>query len=244
MATAVIVYAITSYFAGNRSEKISWHNLAQILGLTEPAWPLAFQAVVRPTFLTLTLFLGPLVILFFDSELPGQAAQPLQQVFVALFTLIGFRNYVFAPWTEEYVFRAAMISLLHQAGHSTAFLIFVSPLYFGLAHLHHGWQTYHQMGRTSRALKIAVASSSFQFLYTTLFGWYASFLFLRTGSIWPCVLSHMFCNAMGFPDVSDVPQRSVLQQRVIWSSFAAGIVVFICQLYPWSFVATSQYWLP
>jgi len=37
----------------------------------------------------------------------------------------------------------------------------------------------------------------FQLSYTTLFGWYASYLFLRTGSVIPPLLSHVFCNIMG-----------------------------------------------
>jgi hypothetical protein len=41
----------------------------------------------------------------------------------------------------------------------------------------------------------------FQLVYTTLFGWYASYLFLRTGSILPPILSHIFCNIMGLPPI-------------------------------------------
>lgn len=37
-----------------------------------------------------------------------------------------------APATEEWVFRACMIALLYEAGHSISYLIFVSPMYFGL----------------------------------------------------------------------------------------------------------------
>jgi prenyl protein peptidase len=59
----------------------------------------------------------------------------------------------------------------------------------------------------------------FQFAYTTLFGWYASYLFLRTGpspllspshtltndctgSIIPPILAHIFCNYMGLPPIA------------------------------------------
>lgn len=118
-----------------------------------------------------------------------------------------FVSIVQAPLTEEYVFRSCMIAILSQANHSSTYLIFVTPLYFGLAHLHHGWEVYHQLGCTRQALKTAMMSSIFQFVYTTLFGWYVSFLFLRTGSFWPCFLCHSFCNMMGFPDISDIPYR-------------------------------------
>lgn len=41
--------------------------------------------------------------------------------------------------------------------------------------------------------------SLFQFGYTTLFGAYAIFLYLRTGSLLAVILVHAFCNWMGLP---------------------------------------------
>lgn len=41
--------------------------------------------------------------------------------------------------------------------------------------------------------------SLLQFAYTTLFGWYATFVFLRTGSVVAVVLAHAFCNWCGLP---------------------------------------------
>lgn len=38
-----------------------------------------------------------------------------------------------------------------------------------------------------------------QFGYTTVFGWYAAFLLLRTGNLWGVVVVHAFCNWMGLP---------------------------------------------
>lgn len=42
-------------------------------------------------------------------------------------------------------------------------------------------------------------STVFQTAFTTLFGFHCAFLFLRTGSLLPPILSHMFCNFMGLP---------------------------------------------
>jgi len=53
---------------------------------------------------------------------------------------------------------------------------------------------------------------SFQFLYTTLFGWYATHVFLSTGHLAAAVAVHSFCNWMGFPPVGGVlshPQRNL-----------------------------------
>ena len=47
----------------------------------------------------------------------------------------------------------------------------------------------------------AVLRSVAQFAYTTLFGWYACFVFVRTGSLPAVVLAHVFCNWMGLPRV-------------------------------------------
>lgn len=48
----------------------------------------------------------------------------------------------------------------------------------------------------------------FQLVYTTLFGWFAAYLFLRTSSIYTTCFSHIFCNFMGLPNVSgDIEQH-------------------------------------
>ncbi|KAI8069252.1 CAAX protease self-immunity-domain-containing protein [Gongronella butleri] len=238
IAVTVLVYTL---FAKYNAQNFSWSQLWHLLGVTQPPLGQVINAVVRPVMLTMALFLGPLVILYLDRSLPGQQFFPWSEVAATLASWQGFRNYIFAPLTEEYVFRSAMVTLLFHAGHSRAYVIFVSPLYFGIAHLHHGWQTYQQLGRTRRALQIAAGSSLFQMMYTTLFGWFVAFVFLRTGSIWPCVLSHAFCNAMGFPDVSSVAERPPLQRKLIWSTFVLGMLLFACLLYPWSAVPGASH---
>lgn len=50
--------------------------------------------------------------------------------------LIWIRNYVVAPLSEELVFRACMLVLIiHCTRPMTA--VFVCPIFFGAAHLHH-----------------------------------------------------------------------------------------------------------
>ena len=46
------------------------------------------------------------------------------------------------------------------------------------------------------------AQVSFQAIYTTLFGWYASCVFVSTGHLTAAVAVHSFCNWMGMPDWS------------------------------------------
>lgn len=50
-------------------------------------------------------------------------------------------------------------------------------------------------------LALALARSAFQLAYTTLFGAYATFLFLRSGSLLAVCGVHAFCNCMGLPQV-------------------------------------------
>jgi prenyl protein peptidase len=76
-------------------------------------------------------------------------------------------------------------------------IIFLTPVVFGLAHIHHFYEfriTHRQV-----PLSLAVLRSALQLTYTSLFGAYATFLFLRTGSLLAVVLVHTFCNVMGLP---------------------------------------------
>ena len=53
----------------------------------------------------------------------------------------------------------------------------------------------------------------FHFTYTSIFGFYCSYLFLRTGSIFPPITAHIFCNIMGIPqpgsDINERPDRKL-----------------------------------
>jgi membrane protease YdiL (CAAX protease family) len=52
-----------------------------------------------------------------------------------------------------------------------------------------------------------------QFAYTTVFGFYCCYLFLRSGSLLPPIAAHMFCNIMGIPqpnyEISLMPSRKL-----------------------------------
>lgn len=47
----------------------------------------------------------------------------------------------------------------------------------------------------------ALLGTIFQLAFTTLFGIFVTFVFLRTGNVWSCILIHTFCNWMGVPQV-------------------------------------------
>ncbi|GEQ71807.1 hypothetical protein JCM33374_g5493 [Metschnikowia sp. JCM 33374] len=111
-------------------------------------------------------------------------------------TLTGIRDHVFAPITEEFVYRAALVTILGPVL-SEKSLILYSPLLFGLAHIHHGFTLYHEQ---KLPLGSAVASSGFQFVYTTLFGIMANTFYINSGyNLWCPIVVHGTCNLLGFP---------------------------------------------
>jgi prenyl protein peptidase len=101
------------------------------------------------------------------------------------------------PVTEELLFRSAAVPLLVRAGMPLTTIIFLTPLVFGLAHIHHFYE--FRITHPQVPVSMAVLRSALQLTYTSLFGAYATFLLLRTGSVAAVVLVHTFCNAMGLP---------------------------------------------
>lgn len=77
--------------------------------------------------------------------------------------------------------------------------ILLTPIVFGLAHVHHFYE--FRLSNPHVPAAAALARSVLQLAYTTLFGAYAAFLFLRTGSLAAVCAVHAFCNCMGLPQV-------------------------------------------
>lgn len=101
------------------------------------------------------------------------------------------------PVTEEVMFRSAIIPLHILANVSPGHIVFIAPLYFGIAHIHHFYE--FRLTHPDTPAMMALLRSLFQFGYTTIFGWYATFIYLRTGSLWAVILVHAFCNWCGLP---------------------------------------------
>jgi len=170
-------------------------------------------AVVLLLTLTVILFAGPLLQLVLDDSGPGDDdKQPLIQT---------IRNLVVGPLTEELVFRACMCPVLVAGGFSPETTIIFVPFFFGIAHLHHIMQHLH---KTGASLNNAIVAVIFQLVYTTLFGMYSAFLFVRTGHIIPAFLAHSFCNYMGFPHFEEVPSHK--HKLVLAVTYVAGLVTF------------------
>ncbi|KAK9497456.1 hypothetical protein O3M35_004165 [Rhynocoris fuscipes] len=172
----------------------STHTIWELLGLRLPG---LFMAATVPLLLTMVLFLGPLVmqkqsdtwLLYSDS----------MYWMNNLKNLLWLRDHIIAPLSEELTFRACMLPLLIQCFRPQN-AVFICPLFFGIAHLHH---VYGRI-KSGITVKYAIIFTGFQVLYTTLFGAYSAFLFLRTGHFIAPFLAHAFCNHMGFPDFYEV----------------------------------------
>lgn len=108
---------------------------------------------------------------------------------------IVLRNLVVAPLVEEIAFRACMVSALRSTTLPQGWIPVLAPLFFGLAHAHHALQMY----RAGESCRPIIVQTMFQFAYTSMFGAYASFVFLWTSSIAAVFVAHSFCNAMGLP---------------------------------------------
>ena len=134
------------------------------------------------------------------------------------------------PLTEEVVFRSAICSLLLGAGTSTADVVLHAPLYFGVAHAHHAWEKV----REGMALKHAVMGTMLQMSYTSLFGFFVTFVFVRTAHLLPLVLVHAFCNMMGLPPFGFLHKGHPQHQHrlVLGAVYLVGIGAFVLGLYP------------
>jgi hypothetical protein len=136
--------------------------------------------------------------------------------------LATWRNLVVSPIAEEFCFRACMAPLLITA-FDLRTTVLITPLFFGAAHLHH----LNDLVRFQRVpLNKAALMVAFQFAYTTVFGWFETFVFLKTGSVFPPILIHSFCNSMGFPDVRRMKEQSRGSTWIPISLLAAGVASF------------------
>ena len=101
------------------------------------------------------------------------------------------------PVTEEVTFRSVIIPLHQMAKVSPARVVFMTPLYFGIAHFHHFYE--FRLMHPYANLTSSLVRTLFQFTYTTIFGWFAAFVYLRTASLLADIIIHSFWNYCGLP---------------------------------------------
>ncbi|TQS36399.1 hypothetical protein Golomagni_03154 [Golovinomyces magnicellulatus] len=157
---------------------------------------LSLSEIFKSLFLTSILFLAPL---FERGFVEGGWKDwiRLRGLRMTISTWTGWRNYVVGPITEEILFRSASIPLLLMTRMSAPRMILQAPLVFGLAHFHHFYE--FRICYPKIPIIFALLQSVLQFSYTTAYGGYATFIYLRTSSLLSVILVHAFCNWIGFP---------------------------------------------
>lgn len=139
------------------------------------------------------------------------------------------RYLVLAPLTEEIVFRACMVPVLADAaGMRPGRVSLTAPLFFGVAHAHHAALKLREGYRLSQVL----LGTAFQFAYTSVFGAYASYAYLRTRSLVAVTVCHAFCNCMGLPDLSFLSTGSPLYRyrMGLATALVGGLAGFILMI--------------
>ncbi|KXN71818.1 hypothetical protein CONCODRAFT_16634 [Conidiobolus coronatus NRRL 28638] len=195
-------------FSRFESKWSSYKALFKLLGFQIPN----LVYTLKPLYLTVIVYLGNLLELYFMNQLPFQAHFYWKFDFVnVILSWIGFRNYIWGPFIEELVFRSCNMLLFQFTNLSTFKKVSLTALYFGLAHVHHGFELYRKGEPINKILII----TAFQFSFTSLFGSYCSFSLLKTKSVYGPILSHIFCNVMGLPTLPDETLSKSRRQLII-----------------------------
>ncbi|XP_031713252.1 CAAX prenyl protease 2-like [Anarrhichthys ocellatus] len=189
--------------------------------------PLLLTVVCPRVSTQIVFYLGPLVHSVIDNPdgFTLQSALNVQSWMLCVGDAVWLRNQVVAPVTEELVFRGAMLPMLVPCTGPTA-AIFMAPLFFGVAHFHHIVEQ-RRLHKDSMSVILLVSGS--QFLYTTVFGAFTSFIFMRTGHVVGPVLCHSFCNSQGLPDISSALQHP--QRSALLFSYLMGLLLFLLLLF-------------
>lgn len=172
----------------------------------------AFLGILSSLSLTLILYSGNLI----QNLLTGEYSFD--------FDIFQFRALIAAPVYEETIFRGVLIPAMICSGFSPKSSIFLSGLIFGVTHLYHLVEIF----KSKVNVPNLVAGTFLQVVYTSIFGTFAAYTFLRTGSLFSPILIHAFCNYMGVPDLHYFhPNHSAYKHRVLISTaYAIGIPSF------------------
>ena len=189
--------------------------LPDLLGIKWAGLP---QALVYPLLLVIVLYAGP-IFQHVTSDEPWYENERKD---------IIFRNYVVAPLAEELVFRGCMVPLLLPSLGIT-YTIVLCPLFFGIAHVHHlvEWARRGDGSVLSACITVLV-----QVCYTSIYGMFSAFLLLRTGHLVSAIVTHAFCNTMGFPDFGGV--RTHHRSVMVGVAYIVGLVSFSLLLVPFT----------
>ena len=205
------------YFLLDFSEQLT---LSTFLGLLGIRWTGVLTAALFPCVLILLLYTGCLVQLVLEEEKTWTDIRLKRKDLI-------LRDYFVAPIAEELIFRACMLMVLLSAFEKYR-AISVCPLFFGLAHMHHLIEWFR--AKNGSSFSQACCTILLQVVYTSIFGLFAAFVFVRTQHLLGIVLSHSLCNMMGLPPIEDALQHP--KKCYIMSSYVIGVILFVFLLFP------------
>ena len=137
---------------------------------------------------------------------------------------IQIRNLLLAPIAEEIIFRSLLLPPLLSSGYTLNQSCWIAPTFFGVAHFHHYYTKRHEYSSNVQLFSGFLLQRS----YTTLFGAYASYVFVKTGSLFGICMIHSFCNYMGLPELGFIRKGSMLFEYkwFIFGMYLVGILWF------------------
>lgn len=143
-------------------------------------------------YMIMALYVGPIVDYLKWSP---DISSDFKDLFL---TIYGFRDHIFAPITEEIIYRSLIVTVLQSGSWKSTQIILWSPLLFGIAHIHHGYElmVHHKLDPIQ-----VIINGVFQAIYTSLFGMLANHIFIDYASLWGCIIIHSVCNLIGFPSL-------------------------------------------
>jgi len=98
---------------------------------------------------------------------------------------------IYGPFLEEFVYRGFLFSLLKCGGFNGYLSAIFSSITFSLSHFRHIFDVYFDKNDMKRLY--------FQSFYTLFFGFYTSYAYNFSGSIFSSIILHGVCNILQLP---------------------------------------------
>ena len=138
---------------------------------------------------------------------------------------IFFIEVIYGPFLEEFIYRGILFTLLKQAGFNGYLSAIFSSITFSLSHFRHIFDVYFDKSDMKRLY--------FQSFYTLFFGFYTSYAYNYSGSIFSSVILHGVCNVLQLPRLNylnyDISPKlkSIINFGYIFGILSWIILIFI-----------------
>ena len=138
---------------------------------------------------------------------------------------IFFMEVIYGPFLEEFIYRGILFTLLKQAGFNGYLSAIFSSITFSLSHFRHIFDVYFDKSDMKRLY--------FQSFYTLFFGFYTSYAYNYSGSIFSSVILHGVCNVFQLPRLNylnyDISPKlkSIINFGYIFGILTWIILIFI-----------------